>query len=154
MAHELIRPIFSRAFCASLVEAGLNCTLRVSLNVSISSQGALEATLDAAREVYAPKCLCLLSTWPYFGPFREWFLNLYRISLSPFQVNPSNARNLISFRQYKCILIVSTRLMPRGFGYSSSQMVCRCSCSVVPLSGTPCRVVQMCGCCSAIEAVL
>ncbi|CBJ25874.1 conserved unknown protein [Ectocarpus siliculosus] len=43
-------------------------------------------TLDPGREVYAPKCLCLLSTWPYFGPFREWLLNLYRISLSPFQI--------------------------------------------------------------------
>ncbi|CAM9959441.1 unnamed protein product [Ectocarpus sp. 12 AP-2014] len=42
--------------------------------------------LDPGREVYAPKCLCLLSTWPYFGPFREWLLNLYRISLSPFQI--------------------------------------------------------------------
>ena len=36
--------------------------------------------------MYAPKCLCLLSTWPHFGPFREWLLNLYRISLSPFQI--------------------------------------------------------------------
>ncbi|CAN0486743.1 unnamed protein product, partial [Discosporangium mesarthrocarpum] len=36
--------------------------------------------------VYAPKCLCLLSCWPYFRPFREWFLNLYRVSLSPCKV--------------------------------------------------------------------
>lgn len=46
----------------------------------------LQATLGPEREVYAPKCLCLLSTWPHFGPFREWLLKLYRISLSPFQI--------------------------------------------------------------------
>lgn len=47
---------------------------------------SFQQTLDPEREVYAPKCLCLLSTWPHFGPFREWLLNLYRISLSPFQI--------------------------------------------------------------------
>ena len=46
----------------------------------------LQPTLEPTQEVYAPKCLCLLSTWPYFEQFREWFLNLYRISLSPSQV--------------------------------------------------------------------
>ncbi|CAM9708738.1 unnamed protein product, partial [Scytosiphon promiscuus] len=48
--------------------------------------GPWTGPLDPEQEVYAPKCLCLLSTWPHFGPFREWLLNLYRISLSPFQI--------------------------------------------------------------------
>ncbi|CAM9142204.1 unnamed protein product [Chrysoparadoxa australica] len=33
--------------------------------------------------VYAPKCICLLSVWPYFTCYKEWLTNLYRISLSP-----------------------------------------------------------------------
>jgi DENN domain-containing protein 4 len=33
--------------------------------------------------MYTPKCLCLLSSWPYFTSYREWLTNLFLISLSP-----------------------------------------------------------------------
>ncbi len=41
-----------------------------------------ESQLSINSKVYAPKCLCLLSCWPYFKQYREWLTGLYRISLS------------------------------------------------------------------------
>lgn len=73
-------PVYAwvRGACAFLLSQGAK---------DEEDEDRFQATLEPSKDVYAPKCLCLLSTWPYFEQFREWFLNLYRISLSPSQVN-------------------------------------------------------------------
>ncbi len=30
------------------------------------------------RISYAPKCICLLSRWPYYSVYREWLYEIYR----------------------------------------------------------------------------
>ena len=32
--------------------------------------------------LWAPKCICVLSHWPFFRPFRRWLVHLYALSLS------------------------------------------------------------------------
>jgi hypothetical protein len=46
----------------------------------------LEELGEGVHVLYAPKCLCVLSRWPYFECYREWLSGLYRISLSPSDV--------------------------------------------------------------------
>ncbi|CAN0048141.1 unnamed protein product, partial [Phaeothamnion confervicola] len=60
---------------------------------------------SSGGEWYAPRCLCLLSCWPYFTGFREWLTNLFRISLSPTQARKRAecADPLLRSRIYACV---------------------------------------------------
>eukprot|EP00474_Spongospora_subterranea_P009584 CRZ10042.1 hypothetical protein [Spongospora subterranea] len=44
---------------------------------------------------FAPKCICILSSWPFFGPMRTFLTQLYRISLTPTPIPLE--RHLVNF---------------------------------------------------------
>lgn len=39
--------------------------------------------VNSYRKLYQPKCLCLVSHWPFMSSFRKWLTQLYRMSLTP-----------------------------------------------------------------------
>ena len=39
--------------------------------------------VNSMRKIYQPKCLCLVSHWPFMSSFRKWLTQLYRMSLTP-----------------------------------------------------------------------
>ena len=54
-------------------------------NANIDAEGTdlRAAPLQPDVALYTPKCLCLLSSWPYFNSYRSWLTNLFLLSLSP-----------------------------------------------------------------------
>jgi hypothetical protein len=55
--------------------------------------------------LYAPKCICLLSHWPFLSSFREYLTALYRLSLTPTPV---------CIERYICNLMHEVPLPPQG----------------------------------------
>ena len=51
--------------------------------VAEESLNEFEVTIDEAPVLYLPKCICILSKWPYFASFREYLAQLYRLSTTP-----------------------------------------------------------------------
>jgi hypothetical protein len=48
-----------------------------------SGENDIEVTVDSANAtLYMPKCLCILSFWPYVNAFREYLSQLYRLASS------------------------------------------------------------------------
>jgi hypothetical protein len=35
-------------------------------------------SLPPKQSVYAPKCICVLSHWPFYSAFREWLIEIHR----------------------------------------------------------------------------
>jgi hypothetical protein len=42
-----------------------------------------EARAAAAQSIYLPRCLCVLSKYPFVSTTRAWLMQLYRLSLTP-----------------------------------------------------------------------
>jgi len=91
---------------------GYVCTLYEPLR--ISQIKAIELLLGRSLEspesekgqtYYAPKSLCLLSVWPFFNEFRQWFQHLYAISL---------AATSIPIERYICNFLEEVPCPPAG----------------------------------------
>ena len=48
--------------------------------------GALSSDEDRGYGLFAPKCICIISHWPFYRALRTFLQQLYRISLSPASV--------------------------------------------------------------------
>ena len=56
---------------------------KLDLVHSNSGEKDIEVTVDSAiATLYMPKCLCILSFWPYVNAFREYLSQLYRLASS------------------------------------------------------------------------
>lgn len=62
-------------------------SLRSSYNmIAEESLNEIEVTIDKPPTLYLPKCVCVLSKWPYFTAFREYLSQLYRLSTMPMEI--------------------------------------------------------------------
>jgi hypothetical protein len=56
---------------------------RQDLVLEDSGERDIEVTVDdQVSALYLPRCLCILSTWPYVRAFREYLAQLYRLATS------------------------------------------------------------------------
>ena len=60
---------------------------------------------DKNQPLYAAKCICLLSQWPFFDSFRTFLTSVYRASLTP---------TAICIESYLCNLMFEVPLPPPG----------------------------------------
>lgn len=80
-------------FAAGGLEAGEEDDARSSGSGSSSEVGNVygraggedekEARAAAVEGIYLPRCLCVLSKYPFVNTTRAWLMQLYRLSLSP-----------------------------------------------------------------------
>jgi hypothetical protein len=63
----------------------LNSTQRTQLNHSFDTNEESDISSVALKQIkfYIPRCLCLLSHWPFVSSFKKFLCHLYRLSLSP-----------------------------------------------------------------------
>lgn len=61
---------------------------RESFNEQLDASEAAEvsATAMSHLKLYIPKCLCLLSQWPFVSSFKKYLCHLYRLSLTPCKI--------------------------------------------------------------------
>jgi DENN domain-containing protein 5 len=90
-----------------------------TLFVTSGYEGDLPSFLDEPEIVFRPKCLILLSHYPFFDLFRESLLQLYRISL---------LQAPLPIERYVANLVSEIPLPPRGkvrveFGFTSSRLI-------------------------------
>ena len=91
-----------------------------SLILTSGYEGDLPPFLDESDVVFLPKCLVLLSHYPFFDLFRESLLELYRITL---------VQAPLPIERYVANLVSEIPLPPRGkvrveFGFTSSRLIC------------------------------
>ncbi len=48
-----------------------------------AGEGGEEERAAAAQGIYLPRCLCVLSKYPFVSTTRSWLMQLYRLSLTP-----------------------------------------------------------------------
>ena len=95
-------------------------TLKSLILSSGYDEGDLPPFLDETDVVFLPKCLILLSHYPFFDLFRESLLELYRITL---------VQAPLPIERYVANLVSEIPLPSRGkvrveFGFTSSQLIC------------------------------
>jgi DENN domain-containing protein 5 len=63
----------------------LNSSQRQQLNYYLDHNEGSDASSEAMKSIkfYLPKCLCLLSHWPFVSSFKKFLCHIYRLSLSP-----------------------------------------------------------------------
>lgn len=63
----------------------LNELQRNSLNYLFDHHEGSDISSEAMKHIkfYVPKCLCLLSQWPFISSFKKFLCHIYRLSLSP-----------------------------------------------------------------------
>jgi hypothetical protein len=63
----------------------LNATQRSQLNHSLDTNEESDVSSQAMKQIkfFIPRCLCLLSHWPFVSSFKKFLCYLYRLSLSP-----------------------------------------------------------------------
>lgn len=63
----------------------LNESQRNSLNYLLDHSEGSDASSAAMRQIkfFIPRCLCILSHWPFVSSFKKFLCHLYRLSLSP-----------------------------------------------------------------------
>lgn len=80
----------------------------LSLSPSSASRGSISSS--ASLLLYVPKCLVIVSHWPYFSQFDRFLNCLYKGISAPSESNP----NLVPLERVICNFILETPLPPQG----------------------------------------
>ena len=85
VAHHFGPPLptfFS--FCLTVTEEGqrmYGCC--VTFYEPLETAARVRSDDEYAVDLYVPKCICLLSRWPFFDAFREFLVLLFTLSQGP-----------------------------------------------------------------------
>ena len=88
--------------CCLVIYEPITPAQRKNLNKYLEERN--EAVLESTR-LLVPKCLCLISTWPFIDAFKKILCQFYRISLSP---------SFIPIERYICNFLDDVPAPPPG----------------------------------------
>lgn len=85
----------------------LNDYQRKCLNILIDQSNDMDISSSAIAHVkfYIPRCLCLVSQWPFVSSFKKFLCHIYRLSLTPCYV---------PLERYICNFVDEIPLPPTG----------------------------------------
>ena len=110
---RFFEPVSSEVF-AGVDESEKEVTLDLNRSLVVSGNKGLRSLITNEEEdkgkngqpqLYAAKCICLLSHWPFFDSFKAFLANLYQSSLTP---------TAICLERLLCNLINEVPLPPAG----------------------------------------